>query len=410
MRKAGFVLSLAIAVAFPAHAQKQAVGVRNTPAVDLPVAATASGSLQFSGITYKIELATTDDQAVLWFSPRGSARRFPFQITRINDALIILSNKQFEPLWPALLRWTGDDMGKMRERVLARAKAAYDQGYAAEAARSTGQSAVSFRTRAIMQYADALAETGFRDVAIRLLREELVVAKRERVADGFDAAILGLRSSMFARSWSDYAAGLAMLDEAQKGLELAPDYRLNFDINRAAMLAEIGRYREALNLIEAAKAQFDEEARRNGTGIGGSDRQFAWIRACALRGLGRKAEAATALAPTVQAPPNPTDPRYVVQDSGSIRFRARLCMRDMPAMLDDMRAGLRAGVPLEGVLLWLQPEFAVDPGPVADAASAMRGDARIQAAAAGRFRPLPPKLIPALNRWAVAPPVPFAPR
>ena len=172
------------------------------------------------------------------------------------------------------------------------------------------------------------------------------------------------------------------------------DYVLNLQINRAAYLAQSGRFKEALDAIDAAGAAYAT----SGSGkVRGSDRNFAWVRACALNGLGRRDEAAADFVRFGEAQTRPGR-RVVLQRDESIRIRGYLCMGDEDALARELIA---AAPPLaSGALLMLQPHQSDERyGELGRRAiAAVRLNPGVAAAYQHR-RELPPIFRPALNNW-----------
>ena len=169
---------------------------------------------------------------------------------------------------------------------------------------------------------------------------------------------------------------------------------MNGAINHAAVLAESGRYSDALLKIDYAWAMFRKKAGQGG--LTGSERQFAWIRACALSGLGRTDEA-TATYETLRESGRVFDADFIVQSKESIEWRARWCMRRDADLKQFLLSELRSERPTLAVLA-LQPTYKgerEDPVLLAK----MRADPDIRAATATRVRELPAEMVPAMNKY-----------
>ena len=130
--------------------------------------------------------------------------------------------------------------------------------------------------------------------------------------------------------------------------------------------------------------------------MAGSDRQFAWIRACALHGLGRTTEA-NATYQVVARSGEVRDPDFIVSNKGQIEWRAQWCMRDEKALKRLMLDELAADRPTMTVVA-LQPAFRPSVEEPALLAR-LRADPEISAAFAARSRVLPASMNSALRRY-----------
>jgi hypothetical protein len=171
------------------------------------------------------------------------------------------------------------------------------------------------------------------------------------------------------------------------------EFALNGMINHAAVLAESGRHAEALALIDRTWEKF---RKAGDEGLAGSERQFAWIRACALDGLGRHAEADAAYA-VVRNSGAVYDRDYMVDGKESIEWRGQWCRRQESELKAFLLAELASHRPTMAVLA-LQPgykPFYEDGALLAK----MRADPEIRGAMAYRMRELPARMVPALNKY-----------
>lgn len=333
--------------------------------------------------------------------------RAPVDLVFVDNsdaALAVLADRRLAPLWPALLEWAGDDLSALRQRALEQALRAYNTRRAPLPARNTGDSLVDAEARALMDYVAALKAGGKSDAAIALLDARLTLIDGDPSDKAaFERSQLESRRAGLLRHLGDHAAGVAASASAESRMGAGSPYALNFAVTRASWLAFDGRHGEALDLIERAEREFvaqqpDEESYK----IAGSNRQFAWIRACALHGIGRRAEALTSLEPVSKAKREPIDERAVVDANDSIRERAALCMGDDAALARQLLAKLSAGETFADPL-YLTLQQGHDPVSAGSRTSATRkalkGNAAVRAALKGRMRELPAIFRPALNGW-----------
>ena len=175
-------------------------------------------------------------------------------------------------------------------------------------------------------------------------------------------------------------------------------FAVNATVSRAALLAEWGRYSEALYAIETAESVFDEQ--NKGDRIPGSDRQFAWIRACALQGLGRIAEAEKAFARAL-GDREWRDPDFVIQNDREVQLRARFCMRQADKVAEVLVRNLN-GPGLSSAPILLQPGYTrmhVDHRFL----DSVRADPGVAPKAMGWVRVLPEEMRDAINGWREQP-------
>jgi tetratricopeptide (TPR) repeat protein len=213
---------------------------------------------------------------------------------------------------------------------------------------------------------------------------------------------------MLVTSLADLLVAQGRLEEADRLLVAAPQrlgpgsHLLNIMATHAFILADGGRYREALAIVEATAQQYEATSKTIGgmlNTIPGSERYFAGIRGCALAGLGRKAEAEAALVP-VLGTKEPGSLLYRVPESnGEVRLRIYACLRDRAAYAREIVASITADPAGPTTLALMQPAVKtalVDPALLA----ATRSDPQVVAALSPTARLLPPELVPALNNWA----------
>lgn len=318
----------------------------------------------------------------------------PVEEVDLDLALSMLADRDFEPFWPELEVILGSDGTALRDRLLEASARAMANGQTLRPARATVEALNQGRIRAILDHANMLTTLGREQEAITLLTgaaEAEVAARRLRGANGFDWVSLMLRRAFAQTAARDYPAAEATWRAIETREEVDSDYRINAMVNRAALLAEQGRAAEALQLIDAAIAQFDDASDE---AIGGSDRQFAWIRACALHHLGREQEAQQALAPLRMAPAR-VQTWTLVPVTSRIELRAAFCMRDTDWAVQLIEES-NAPFPM----LWqiTQPGFTSSQPGWEEQAPVVR--ARLAAGTALRdVRELPPPYQRAIGRW-----------
>ena len=203
-----------------------------------------------------------------------------------------------------------------------------------------------------------------------------------------------MAKARLARSCSSTAGStVAAPDEDIQAQAGKSEFGLNGMINHAATLVESRRYAEALDLIDRAWALFTKSGDE---ALTGSERQFAWIRSCALGGLGRNDEADAAYA-VVRNSGDVSDRDYIVDRKELIEWRGLWCRRreaDLKALMLAELAASRPSIAVLALQPGYRPEFE-DPELLAK----LRADPDIVAAARLRMRTLPAAMTPALRKY-----------
>jgi tetratricopeptide (TPR) repeat protein len=330
--------------------------------------------------------------------PSGSVVECTKLVTH-HQVLPFLIDRRLSPLWPALLDWAGHSLDKLRSRMLADSEAAF-----ARSKKAYGEEIAPFLTGkagAIGERAVLLFMTGSPDQAIDNLRD---------ATGGWSGT----------RSWDNYEQGLLLnmlgsllsqrgrTEEADRVLASVPEqlgpgsHLLNTMATHGFILAEAGRYQQALDVVNATAAQYRAKAKTiDGIlrTIPGSERYFAATRGCALSGLGRQNEAEAALKP-VLATSEPKSLLWKVEESNSeIRIRTFLCLRDSDRLAQKIVNSVAAAPVAPAAVMFLQPRYS-RPGTATAVLASVRADPRIAEFLTPIARPLPPELVPALNDWA----------
>lgn len=311
-----------------------------------------------------------------------------------SDVLKLLADRRMKFLWQPLTEWAGPTLEKMREVRLKRLRAAAAAGDADLPPSTTSESTVRPKTRALIQLAKFLIDVGQESEAERLLQSQLETIKVRTNGswNTFEWFSIGawVASARVARG--DLDGGISQYALIERTLGSSP-FAPNATINRAALLAQSGRYADALAAIDPLWVRWSRENQEYK--IRGSDRQFAWIRACALEGLGRHDEAEAAFQPVAQA--NDTrDPHYAIDSDSALTLRGLVCMKRTAAIKQFITDDLQNSRSPETLLL-LQPAYR--PQINVELWEKIRSDAGLMKLASERMRTLPPEMTPALNSW-----------
>jgi len=257
----------------------------------------------------------------------------PLTINTIDAALVFMSFKPFAPFWPAAeARW-GNDMSLLREELRNVPDEVLLAGYPYRdmmLERSALVLARSSRARAVGDYDRGLAMVqGELD---RIAAENAArKAKGKKEADtGFETALLIIRLATITADRAGPGAGADLIADLTKRYPVPAEYSANTAMNRAAMLAEAGRTREALEVVKPMAAGFGIDPRdRDRYVIAGSMREVGWIMACALT-REEGAEAAAPYAAMVKAFGDQPVDEYLnwTKNTVSIELRMYKCLDD----------------------------------------------------------------------------------
>ena len=209
----------------------------------------------------------------------------------------------------------------------------------------------------------------------------------------FNWVALAMREAKHLQVLDDSPAAARVYQSIIDNKLIDLDYTINGAINYAAMLAELGRGKEALAMIDQTEAMFIKA--NSGESVAGSDRQFAWIRACALHVLGDQAGADKAIAVIGSAPPALRDASGAIAPTAGIELRLAFCMKNeqrLEALLstpdylvDPAAATLQSG------MIWFPRDRS--------ATTARLYQRYAKAGRLQRMREMPAALVPAMNRW-----------
>ncbi|WP_252257819.1 hypothetical protein [Erythrobacter aurantius] len=260
-----------------------------------------------------------------------------YEIRSVSEALTFLALREAEPVWSVAEAKWGSDLGKLRADL--------------RNAALSGESETAFRqitsgqTDKVRGAAYELAKIGYFEEALGLLEAEAARLGTERMLLrrrlDFERVLVALASATIISHASGDAEAAAQLGAFIAATPDTNQHLLNAKINRAAFLAESGQYREAVELLEPAYREFrafQEDARNYK--ISGSDREFAWILACAHLGLGRTLDAQPYLEIVNSAEETPKD-QYLPQTKPSsvIKLRLAACTNDQAEYFKILYSG-----------------------------------------------------------------------
>ncbi|MBB4610370.1 hypothetical protein [Sphingomonas yabuuchiae] len=326
-------------------------------------------------------------------------------IDTIDDALAVLADRRLAAIWPQLLTWAGPSLTALREALVADARAVLAKGRTKQAD-SAIASVVRPRLRPTFQLADALLAAGQVAEATQLMEDARIAEPQQ--GNSFWSIHWAAMSQWLAKARDVRGDSQGTLDVLEAAIPpLGNDrVKLNLEASRASVLLDLHRPAEALAAIDAVEARFQAPGGifSGDVRIKGSDRQFAWIRACALQQLGRTAEAKAAAAPLYPIT-EPQDRRVRIDPTVKLRKQLGLCTRDV-ALTAQSYAEMLRDDPYGGeALVELQPAFRRR-GYDARFMYEVRGHPLLASILAARLRAVPDDLVPALDGWGAMSPAP----
>ncbi|MEG3170284.1 hypothetical protein U1737_19020 [Sphingomonas sp. LB3N6] len=374
-----------------------ALATAHASAGNPPSAPALTGNIS-TDIMFRPVSATT---ATLTIRSAGSPQAI--EIKRLDDTLALLADKRLAAIWPQVTEWAGMGLEKLRDSAIGAAQVLFAKGRTKDADTSLG-SVVGPKLRGTFLLADALLNAGRIDEATRLMENARGTAPKKGMRGPIEWAATStwLAKAQHVQGHVDAAIGIIEASIPPMGNDRT---KVNLEVNRAAMLLEVGRAAEALSAIEAAQDSF---AAPGGDGpfttnarVRGSDRQFAWIKSCALSKLGRTAEAAAAAMP-LHAAVEPQENRFVIDPTITLRTTLARCTGNV-ADAAQAYADALAGEPFGGdALLELQPALvqpSFDPAFMAK----VRQHPVLVPLLADRMQRLTGDLVLALNGWRPMP-------
>lgn len=391
--------ALALGSALPAAAQ-DASGAESATLLEevapfIRARGTATDALGSADLALLID---RDDAMIVEIKGGKAIGSLPIQ--NVSDVLRVLADRRLDFMWPALIEWGGPDLEKLRQRAVATATKRFQEKTALPP-RTPSESSVRAPTRAVLQLADALDRAGRRGEAIALLRRNVDQGPRRSDWGRAEYSVVVAQLARMLLVDNQIAASIAVLEVGSQKLAKS-HYALNVQITLALILAQSGAYARALEALDRTEDAFDASAPNMAADyhLPGSDRHFAMIRSCALRGVGRADEAERELSKVLNAP-EPRDRSWVLLKNSTVAYHALLCTGDVERLAVFMADRLQAPGVAQWVLLELQPEYEA-PAMYQRIVEAVRAHPAVKVAASQRMRVLPAELVPALNRRPVA--------
>lgn len=383
-------LGLAVALVFAAGSQVALAARKPPPAPVLATATLPDGHV--------VTLAERVGWPATVTVTRSGVTVLTVRIVSPAAALQILTDRRLEPLWAPLLASAGPGLERLRDFRLAEARRVTESGWT-DIMRDNAEVSAGPKVRSALVLGDELWRAGRVEEAFKVVGDARGATPGTSDREQAEWSMTTLRLASMRAALGQPAEARAILTDGGARLP-GSRYTINITVTLAALLAETGAHAEALALVNRAEAAFDApspDKRDKRNKIAGSNREFNWIRACALTGLGRHQEAAPLLASFV-AVPTPRDRDFFVSSTVQLRQRYARCTNDVAMMAQLYRDELRERSLGAMSLITLQPQY-FDVTVPADFNERVRQQPVLAPLLAERMRVLPAALVPALNNW-----------
>ncbi|WP_309752175.1 hypothetical protein [Novosphingobium sp.] len=330
----------------------------------------------------------------------STGRRYPDMVAEYDNVFGMLASTKAAPLWPRLLAFVGEDGEGWRRALRKRADDLLTTGVPRPREGSPLENFVGGSVLITLQAAELYWQAGDAALAIKLLKDKRLELESLGALTNpnlqFSWISLLLRQAKLEINSGDLEGGLYLYRLIAGQKQLDGGFRANGLVNHAAVLAEYDRPREAIVMLDAA----EKAAGPRGGWVPGSERQFAWIRACALNQLGDAKGAKKAMAVITKASPTLRRASGGIASTESIELRMAYCMNDdaaIAAMLhsDDSYLYEPAWFAMQDGAISLQPGK--------DAVRLRARQRLIGSTTVPAVRQLPAALHPALNFWVSRP-------
>lgn len=312
-------------------------------------------SLEWGGTSGEAEFHFSGDSAVLTFRAKGGEVGVVRPVSDVKDALSILADKRLQFAWPALLAWAGSDLVILRDRSLQRARVAFEAGLLGTMPKGqTEQWGGDAQLVAKLQYARSLSQSGRVPDAVSLLWGS--IAKLPSTAEAaYERQFLTIRLASILFENGESSTAIELIEQLMRDRNVSPDLMSNLEVNLAQYLVRSGDYRRGLSLINDVWEKYSErpvEDDSDNIKIPDSELQFAWIKACALRGLGQIGESRQMISLIRNNNSNAT----AISIADQSRLKAYVCMNDPAGLAVELSSQMRYAPPASDIFIELQAD------------------------------------------------------
>lgn len=350
-----------------------------------------------------VRLCLFERRGWLWLRTANTATGAVYRDTpaEVENLLGLLASPRAAALWPQIEAFVGPDGEGLRRGLRRRADELLASGYQQPRDGSPLENFFGGSVLATLQAAELYWQSGDLAKANALLRDKRAELETLGLAGNpslqFSWLSLMLRNAKLLVNSGKLEQGLTVLREAAAQTALDPKLRSNALVNHAAILAEYGQPKDSLAILALA----EQAAGPKGNWVPGSERQFSWIRACALKQLGDAKGAEKARQVITRAAPALRRGGGTIASTDAIELRLAYCVGDDVTVARLLGDG--AGYAYEPAWQIMQSAvFSFIPG---KDATRQRAAQRLQTGAQPpRVRTLPAGLGGAMNAWLSPPP------
>ena len=322
----------------------------------------------------------------------------------MNRSIAILSYKKAEAVWPILTEWAKDEFEIPREQFIE--KMALKSGVSFR----PGQNMVSIQKDqkinwpSIRSYSLALQKTNHTNDARKLLdavKNHIISGQKPgktldyREQELLSFVIMAQMRLEYTEQQQDTVIKIYN-DALQNGMITDQGFKTNLAMNAAAHLAEFGNSKLSTEILDQATA--DYLSSNSGEQIEGSERHFAWIKACNLVNQGQHIEAQKYYAiidASKEKLASDWANYYSLYDTSSIRMRLQRCTGEPESINFKPLGGL---IPLNGYEVIFQSGVKYRRLKDVQLVQKLGNDPNLQQWKS-EFRQLPPELLAPLNYW-----------
>lgn len=331
--------------------------------------------------------------------PKDVAYPATYRALGLSEILTILASVRASNVWPMIEAYLGPDGERIRTEIRQQARRILQDGcsFADQCGSTVLENQAEGNIAIALRAANLLSSVGYTSEALAVLDANLPKPGADgslAPVDEYSWHAIKLKMATIPLGQGNFGEADARLRELATARLANSSLQINAMITRAALLAQLHRAEEALALVNEAELRFLAEAK--GAEVRGSNRHFAWIKACALKELGRVAEAKSVLRGVRSELKSMNNQFGMADDSETIRLRSALCRGDdseIANLLQDDK--LLLGAP--GALIFQKSKRWMYPG---DAETIERAENRLRATGKlAEFRQLPSGLTSALNAW-----------
>jgi hypothetical protein len=337
---------VALTVSMPLHAEAAQSDFQ--AATSFPHAA-----VEWPGGSGEAEFHVAGDMALLTLRNADGSVAVLRPISETDDALAVLADDRLRFAWPALLTWAGPDLGILRDKSLVRARTAFEAGLLGGMPKGQSEQwSGTVQVGAKLQYARSLRQNGHVQDAAAMLRTEIARLPHGDLG-AYERQVLTVRLATIMFDSGDTAGAIGLVEQMIGDPTTGPDQMINLEVNLAQYQVRSGAFEQALVTINKVWAEFSHSDPQDPefSKLPDSEAHFAWIKACALHGLGKRDDADQLMSLISASSASTAE----VPVTSQARINGFKCMHDAGALAKELAIQLRSAPPASDLFVQLQP-------------------------------------------------------